>query len=385
MDITSDSILLKGLSSATLVEYLILSGWKQQPRSDWRVFQGSEDAFGEPLEIVLPRDDDAKDTRVYQASAVNLMSALQNEDPQTIIRRIRNYDSDVFTLLNVDDTSKESLSLERAVKQVSALKGLVGYSALSELDPKPHYSGYQTPKAHRMIDHYRFEHTRQGSFGFAISSRIVNPVSMYTQERMPFIDIPITTALPEERSVMERIIRGLRIAETAARNVDSQLIVREFISGFNSGMCRMTVKLKQDHFGPIECEILWSPKLKPSEDVAGVQKILISDRAQTFLREAAGILRQLKPETVTINGNVVGLLSRGNPFDDAPDIERQVLIRWTNRPEGRPVNVIVSIGKQDYEFALEAHRKWMLVQVTGIVAKVGNEWRMAAARNFGPI
>jgi hypothetical protein len=383
MRVTSDSTLLNGLTAKHLVEYLALSNWKQRNHTKWFIFEGDEDAEGKPLEIVFPRDQGASDIRVYFASVINLLSALRDEEPQDVVRRIKHYDSDIFMLFNIDG---DTVPLDRAVDQMEALQSMVGYAARSESDPRPHYENYQTPFALRIIKHCRFEHTVRGSFGFAVTSRIINPMSRVTYEQHPLPDMPPTTVMvpPEERSVMERIVRGLRLAETAAQQMDPQLIVREYSSGFNSGMCRAAMRLKADHYPPIECRILWSPKLKPSADVADVQKMAINERARNYLQDASEKLRVLQPETVTIRGNVVGLLSRGNPFSDRAEVERLVVIRWVNRPSaGRPVDIIVALNKEEYALALDAHRKWTPVQVTGVAAKVGNEWRLAQAHNFG--
>lgn len=388
MDITSDSILLKSISNESLSEYLMLSGWKRERNAKWFVFQGNQDAYGEPLEVVLPRDNTSSERTLYQASAVNLLSALSDEDPQTVVQRIKYYDSDVFTIYNTDVQSRDSIPLQRASRQIAALRRLVGHSAWAEYDLSPYHESKLNSLGRRMIGHYSFEHTVRGSFGLTICSRISSNIFAPVQLSFwnPFFtnseDETIQLA-PTERRVMERIVRGFTTVELSVRQSDPSILVDEYTSGFNANMCNAASALHQDHLGPIRCNVLWSPKLAPSKDVVESRNTELGDKGVGYLKAAAKKLRDFTPEPTRVLGNVYGVIANGRPFDNDETTERFAVVLWENRD--RKVRILIPVDRAEYEIAYECHRTQTPIEALGVVAKVGNEWRMSETISFKTI
>lgn len=350
------------------------------------MLEGAQDAEGQPLELVFPTNEFASDIRIYQASAINLLSGLANEDPQTVVQRVQYYERDVLTMSN---SREDILPLDKAAAQVVNLKNLVGYGARHEREPHPYYGNHNTPFARRMVQHFQFEHTVRGSFGFMITSRVINqPIvvqtNFFNDSPKDLTELSSVQVPPDERAVMERIVRGLWLVERAAEQMNYELLVQQYASGLNGDMCRVISKMGASDLRPLGYHILWSPKLAPSEDVAAIERVQIGDRGRRILKDAADALKEYKPDPVIIFGNVVGLLSRGNPSGE--QVDRSVVVRWANRPEGsRSVDIVVPLNKDAYAIAIEAHRQWTPVQVQGIAAKVGNTWRLSEAKDFRTI
>lgn len=383
MDTLPSSSLLRGLQFENLTSYLELTGWKlaEPPNERWLVFEGASDIEGQPLEIVLPRDPGAPDLKISLATAVNLLSAVTEDSPENIVKRIKYYDRDVLNVCNLETGEQNSITLKLAAEQVSQLKQLVAYSASSEREPRPHFN-VPLSSGKRMIERYRFGHTVPGSFGFTVESPIIGKPVVVEQPSLLPDDVEPLIVYPPERRVMERIVRGLLITRQATAERDVQTLVRGYESGFNANMCETIVRMSRDKTLPLEYTVLWSPKLGPSQDIEKPGVIRLNEVSYQYLDDASRELRELEPEYITIRGRVTDLSSRGDPLG-ASDIPRSVAIRWTNRPKGeRPVKVLVSLERDDYVAAIDAHRNWKTVEITGVIQRVGYLWRLSDPQDF---
>lgn len=84
---TQQDVLLPNLKA-----YIEMKGWHVAPSaSKWLVYIGPDGDDGHPLEIVLPSRPDAPDFPSYLTNAVNLLSVLEEEAPEVIVRRIKYY------------------------------------------------------------------------------------------------------------------------------------------------------------------------------------------------------------------------------------------------------------------------------------------------------
>jgi hypothetical protein len=382
MDIITKQPLIERLRLQELVSYLRLSNWLEADRSKkWLVFSGVLDVAQKHIEIVLPRDDIASDTNVYITSAVNTLSALAKESIERTVKRVKNFDRDVLNVRNLEVSTSESdsIPLQLASEQVYELKQLVSYSASSEYDPRPHFEK-ALAIGNNMVEHYRFGHTFAGSFGFTIEAPITSTIVTYHRLFKEEDQDEDVTELPLERRVMERIVRGLISAQQATQQDSARALIDSYTTGFNSRMCDAIVKMSKNKTMPIEYDVLWSPKLTPSEDIRDIGPIQTAGRNYTYLEQAASVLKRLEPSHETITGVVIALSSKDDPVR-VSDAERAVVIEWRDRP-GRPRMLIVRLNPEDYVAAHQAHINWYTVKVSGIVVPTSKIWKLSEAHNF---
>lgn len=386
MDISPDSVLLKGLQLENFTNYLELTEWRiVRDLGKLAVFEGYNDIHGQPLEIVLPKETTARDASVYLAKAINLLSALFDISPEEIIQKIEFYDRDVLRIRNEETDSTTSISLKLAATQVHELKQLVVYSACFEESPKPYFHS-PLKIGSRMAEQYRFGHTFRGSFGYTIQSPLVGEPIGFVQTSMKeaIDDIQDVVILPFERRVIERIVRGFLVAREAVDNRNWQILVNKYAEGFNANMCRAIMGMVEDKKSPIACDVMWSSRLSPSPDVGNVGTIrLNSSVGYDYLALAEAELRQLKPDFVTLRGRVIGVSSKGDPQSADTNIERTVILLAQIKGQGRrPQKIQTILGKEDYVAANAAHLNWSSVEVTGVLLRSGSGWQLADPYDF---
>jgi hypothetical protein len=381
-----NSTLLRSLQFGSLAEYLKLTGWEQaESPNRWLVFKGSKGIAGDLLEIVLPADPRVPDVKRYVASAVDVLSAVENLSTELVVEKVKSYDRDVLKMREPETGDEDSITLKLAATQVFELKNLFGYSACSEQEPKPHFNTL-SGIGKKITERYRFCHTFSGSFGFTIASPPIGKPTIYTQATQPslvpdLVEEKEILLLPFSRRVMERVVRGLLFTQQATNSRDVSILVDHYGSGFNSKMCAAIVSMSKGKMIPLEYRVLWSPKVSPSDDVMDSGAIRLNEVSYQYLEEAEHILSALEPNAVVVQGLVRGLRAKDDPLEAGS--ARSVAIRWINRPRGeRPVDIIVPLNREDYLLASEAHLHWKTVEVTGFAEKVGYIWRLSDPHDF---
>lgn len=122
------------LSSNNLVSYLLFTNWQEVNEGNkWQVFTKHSNSAGE-LEIVLPFNKAAYDYPTYAETAVNLLSALNQETFEQIIFRINHYDTDVLNLRNLKTNSYESIPLDEEDSGSYIYTSLLAYRLINNID-----------------------------------------------------------------------------------------------------------------------------------------------------------------------------------------------------------------------------------------------------------
>jgi hypothetical protein len=384
MDISPENKIITTFRPDELAEYVHLLGWAEAEISHgpWRVFTNDHRVPGEMLEIVVPRKIASVEGRMHLASSINLLSRLSQEDPEATIQRIlyRNYD--VLRVRNIETDDENTIELGMAADQVESLKSLVTYGACSEVTALPFFPRPQGKLYRPIVRHYRFGHTFRGSFGFTLSSRVEAPVVRFTQTRM-FPDENDNQELviaPPERRVMERIIRGLSFTGEAVRQQEPEQLAEQYPSGFNGNMCKAVFRMATERNRPIEYGVLWSPRVPPSTDIEEIETLQLGRSAFSSLETAYEMLRKTEPEYRPVKGLVTGLSSSDNPLGS--ESRRTVVILWTNKDISGPSKVIVALEPEDYQQALLAHGSWFVIEVTGLLQRFGNYWKLNNPQGF---
>lgn len=370
-----------------LVAYLRLSGWQQQDNVRWYEFLGEADIHGDPLLLVLPRNPDASDIDSYIDKALTLLAGIRNESVEITVQRVVWYYSDVVIVVNPEQDLQESIPLNLADAQVSALKKLVVLGARSEREPRPYFHN-PSSIGQRLVEQFRFGHTIRGSFGLTIEAPIVHDIELFARKSQPplldnladyVVDTPIQIS-PIERRVVERLMRGLAIAYTATQENRIAPLVSEYGSGFSGNMCQVVADMGLGD-KPVEYRVLWSPKIPVAEDLRDVKPVRLHEASYVLLREAMREMKKIEPEVERVRGLVTHIVSNIPPLSDI-SAGRQVVIHWQRPDTKRIVNVIVPLNKDQYIVAHKAHIEWKTVEVSGIVVRVGSTYRLLDARDF---
>ncbi len=368
------------LAIPRMTSYLEVNGWKRVVDNErWRVFHGRMSKSGKHFEIALPKDVVEEDYRVHVQHAIRILSSLQRKTMESTANDIRYHDRDLLRVRIMENASNASLPYDVASKYVRYVKKLIQYSASSERNAKAHFK-QPLSTGSKMIQHFRFGQTFEGSFGLLIESLVGQEkryISKREQHQLPGEDFRI---LPLERRVLERIARGLQATAKALSGRDEELLKKEYGQGFNSRMCEAIRDMIYILSSPYELSITWSQTLPPSSDVRDFDRVRLGREHLKYLESAIEYLRFVPQQRVTIKGRVIALSSSGDPLSETVE-DRAIIVDWTvGRKRSRKVSM--RLNKHDYFEADRAHMKWETVSVTGMLQMKGSIWQLVDPKDF---
>ena len=109
--VKADDPCMQDLRIEDVTVYLKQSGWKliEHPNNNFFMFLGPESDSGKPIKLSIPRFNDFLDRTTRLSDAINLLAAIEEESPDTIIQKIQFQSRD---LLKLRLPAADSVSLE---------------------------------------------------------------------------------------------------------------------------------------------------------------------------------------------------------------------------------------------------------------------------------
>jgi hypothetical protein len=307
--------------------------------------------------------------------SLELLAEVQGVDLQQMVRAVHALDRDILSVRFVGpQASSGGLRLDTATMLVWQLRDLLAYAACVEEYPRPYF-----PKATSIGRKYTescvFGHTFPGSFGFTIES--------------PTGPAPFSNALdtppPFERRVITRVFRGIGDLRQALLSGDPEFLAQRYETGLNANLCELLEDtLRQADDSEMEYSVTWSPEWPTPAGLEDLHSVRLQPSAASFLGAAARQMRRLEESRLReISGKVVALQSDASAPDDErnEDLERVATILWEEQ-RGRKLRVRVTLEPQDYVRACDAHKAGLIVEVTGLLEKVGKFWTLMAPSRF---
>ena len=345
--------------------YLDLEKWNLVNENErWIVYE-DDDA----IELAIPKKRKASDFTMYVDHMLKILSFAQDKEPNIVADDILTFDLDVMGTIFDNSEGAKSISMRSADAYFSELKQLLMYSASSEEKREPCFKT-ALQKARKVLDHFQFGHTVQGSFGYRIESKIkADSLFQYVM----FADDP-EPIIPHERKVMQRIYNGLAATNRAVDTGDLSLLTEGFDSGFNANMCTALLNMAGDRREPIEYSFKWSRKIDVPDEMAGTPKIVVKRDHLEYLEEASEYLYFQHPEHTDIIGLVNDLSIKNSPNSGEIGTGAITIERLT--PEGRTQKVHTVVDGTSHLNAIDAYKARSTVGIKGNLVYKQSKWRL---------
>lgn len=362
---------------SNIFRYLKLQGWKKRddfPSDKLIVFDGPIELLNEPIQAVIPANENFKDYGIRVKELIDSLAILEERPIENIIIDIVSPSVDRLQVRIVSSLSKDgTLPLGYASKLISGLKDLLVAAACVEENPLPFYKK-ATKNAYNYADNCRFAQTKAGSFIITIESILP------TYSQLELFDSEY--AEPFSRRVIKRIQKGIGYVEQSVNEGEISIITDTYKYGLNANMCEALLKLKFEQFDvDLEYYVDWSKNFPKPKDVPKIAKIT-GNKAYGFIESAAKILRD---SDESVKRDIVGKVVRLTALDledeeNDNSANRYITIQTLINDKSLKVNIPLSI--EDYKLACDAHRDNKDVKIHGIIERVGNRWQLMSPERF---
>jgi hypothetical protein len=357
------------LKVSYMMRYLTHKGWKNHEHKNPNIFylESPIAEDGSYYSVVLPRSRDYSDFSARAFSALEQISLFEKKNIESVYDRMIRWNIDTFkTRIFKRDSGIDSIPLKLASDIVDSLKGLIGASAYSEVEPLKYFSKLGGA-AKDFAEHCHFGHTYRGSFGLAIECPIPGIDQLAFDSNLQ--------EKPFERKVLERLALGYSSLESAISSDSADPLLESYERGFNANMLEslVTIYEKLDMLS-VDYEFEWTPELAPESGVIE-RPFRFDGRAHELAKFAANELsRELPCESTTVKSYIVSLKSEMPPTEEIQEkFEHIVTLKW-EKERGVFVSVRVPLPPEEYRKACDAHKTGRKIIVVGIPEKQGKFW-----------
>ena len=330
----------------------------------WIVYEDSD-----AIELAIPKNKQASDYHMNIDHVLKTLSFVQDKEPEVVADDILTFDLDVFGTILDDSEGAKSISMRSADAYFAELKQLLLFSASSEEKREPFFKT-ALQKSRKVLDHFQFGHTVQGSFGYRIESKLkadsLVQYDMFSDKPKPIV--------PHERKVMERIYKGLVAADKAVKTGDLSLLTKGFELGLNANMCTALLNMAGDRRDPIEYSFKWSKKIDVPEELSATPKIVIKRDHLEYLEAASEYLYHQDPEHTDVIGLVNDLSIKKCPDDSEIGTGAITIERLT--PEGRTQKVHTDVDGTSHLNAIDAYKSRSTIGIKGNLVYKNSKWRL---------
>lgn len=383
MSVLLEKELLRTLDIHDVLSYLRYSSvWNEvSARHGWHVFVSNKSVTGTEIELALPGEQDERTSPVYVATLIDVLSQLNDEQPEITIERINKYESDV--LLSINSVSdNDSIPFGIAALQIYEMQNIIKTTADLELRRNvPYETGTHSQRAANVVNQFRFGHTFRGSFGMTIEVPLLDATQKTLRRSLPHA-FDNEANKPLSRKILERIIRGFKHTIEAVNSGSSSPIVNNYQRGLNANSCKSLKTIGYATPHDLEYKILWSPIYDPSPDLRDTTLFKMDQTAFEYLGYAENRLKSLNESlTVEVRGLVKGVGSDDNPLGSGA--KRTIEVKWLNRPDSnRAALITMELDAQDYTLAHRAHITWSTILVEGEYKRTSQGYVLENPRNF---
>lgn len=366
-----DPVALATISPTSLRSYALFEGWEKSETygANGEVYNrriGSRD-----VEIILPVTDKIGD---YPSVVAQLIAVFAHEgdlDELAVYRDLTQVDRDVIRCRAPEANDDGSISINSGVDLITSSRNLLGASACSALEPRPYFHVGKVQQANEYMDRVRLGQTERGSFVVTLLAPVPPRLDATVQTEL----WPDLHSEPYERQVTRVFARGLEAAADALTRLNRGMGIGAFESvikdGVSANLCEAVAAIAEQSNGA-ELSVTWA-RTRP----APIQRshVAFSRKDAEPLREVARQFRLREPRSdVTLLGTTTKLQRPTKQFSGR--------VTFATFIDDSPKSVTVELPREDYERAVEAHKRRQPIMIVGDLVPEGQRWHLRNPRGL---
>jgi len=360
----TDAAAISALSPTALTAYLRARGWTAvESDAAFAVFAcpGDDDKIG----LDVPLRPSSGDYARRVAELLHNLELVEGRSQLEIYRDILRVNQDVVRL-SIDVPEVGRIGLDEASTLFSATRDLVLAAACSAHARRPYFPHRKPPRAVEYVRKVRLAAPEAGSFVVVLESPVTPVLSAVDSASDPLAE-PFERAACVMLATAGARVRTSISETTVTGSVDG--FTRAVRDGVNANYCEALARLLEgDDGGNVVMSFTWASS-RPTP-VAVPTRLAFSRSDAEVLLVAARYLKERMPIAgFELIGPIVRLQSA------APTVGGEVTIAGI--VDGGIRQVVVSLGGDDYQLAVQAHHQALAVSVEGELTRDGRSYRLA--------
>ncbi|MBF0628149.1 MAG: hypothetical protein HQL91_07995 [Magnetococcales bacterium] len=365
-----DSALMKELRPLEIAAYLRSTGWTQQSSSEgkWAVWVKDDE-----YEILLPLQREYRDFALRMSETLQLLEDVEQRSQLMIFNDLLTTGADVIRIRLVDPALADgSIPIDEHAKIAQQAREMMLSAACSTIQPKAVLPTRRPTQAMDYMKGVRIGQSERGSYILTIHSR----VAPLLRSGQGVLDVEE----PFPRQVVGRLSIALhamqRAAEQAAVSEDLQSFSDAISEGVSANLCDAVTGLAgggDEHARRVDISFSWSRNRPLVQEMPTM--VSFQEDRMPFIAEAGRLLRESSPlEDCDLQGPVVKLERH-----EGQEKGRVTILGFVDE---KPRKISMLLEEQDYQVAIDAHKKEQTISCSGTLKKVGRGFELQAIRSL---
>lgn len=346
-----------------LAKYVLDSGWNEIPvkKESIRIFQKRVE--GRLFQITVPMELEFSDYKARMFDNVNEISQAEKRPLNRTLLYLLNPGSDILRVRIKNDSVKDgNILIDDAVNLYDNTKKLLLSTAQDVLNPTTYHQGRPDTHATNFVSGCRFGQTEIGSYIVSVICPFTELQNNGEYEQLSFLSDDETAKDSITRKVTRRIIDNINIIKNGISRgtLDTNDSGHVISANFYDALAGMGIASENT---AVEFNVDWSPILK--EQTFTTEPVSIDYHYYDEIRRISDRIKKSEPETRSVIGRVTELKS-------VQDVDQRksgtIKIVYLDE-DGKKQNSSVTVSKEIYDKAIDAHKNGLYVKVALIPAK----------------
>ncbi len=317
------------------------------------------------VDIVVPRSRSFRDYESCVAETLQTVALVEERSVWQVLKDISTPSADVMRMRLISpNATLGTVPLDQGLKLIQGGRDLLLAAACSAHQPQAHYPRQSYREALDFMETCRLGQTERGSFVASIVAP-VPPLVTQSEQKQLFEQIPPSE--PYARRVTMTLMSGLHSFKESVDRGDARQTFDSVDRGVSANLCEALAFMKpSEEQAVLEIQLSWAPT-RPQSFLQISPAVSFTEPQFAFISEVGRELRKRAvPKAKSVEGNVVRLSADSTLFEG---FRGQVILQF--EIDGQSERVRMTLGRDEYKKACDAHRDGHRVRVAGELARDG--------------
>ncbi len=347
-------------------KYLKDTGWSVYPtkRELVKIFQ-TKTFNGESFQVNIPMDKKFSDYKSAMYQAVQTVALVENQSTEQLMLYLLNPNTDILKIrLDRKDIESGNILFDDAIRIYENTKKLIAATAQDILHPRYYHQGRPDDSISKFVNNCKFGQTEIGSYIISVVCPFAELDDIKGYRQLSIFSEEDSCANSLTRQVTNRIMTNVSSIRTNIDNGDYEKLISDDDSTIiSANFYEALTGLNLDTEGAgVEFIAQWSPIVKKNRSINN-RVTITHDYYQPILNTITKLRENTNKKTK--------LFGRIKKLESSPDVSKRTsgkisVVYLDDNDKKRTATV--SLSKEDYYKAIQAHSEGSHVEIIGDLA-----------------
>lgn len=361
-------------------KYLKDTGWRDFPtkKTYIKIFQ-IIGANGDAFQATIPLDKNLSDYKHSMYQAIETVAFVEGQSAEQLMLFLLNPNTDILKIrLDRKEIETGNILFDDAIRIYENAKKLIAATAQDILHPRRYHQGRMDDSVSKFISNCKFGQTEIGSYIVSVVCPFAELNEAEGYKQLSIFSDEEQCANSLTRKVTNKIMTNISLIKNTIIDGNFDKLISDdestlISANFYEALTGLNLDMEDTN---VEFIAQWSPVVKKNR--CPCSRILLSHDYYQPIATAIGKLRERTNSKTKILGRIKTL-------DSSPDVSKRtsgkITVVYLDENDKKK-KVTVNLTKEDYDKAIEAHKKGNHVEIIGDLIHTGSRGISITCESF---